>query len=110
MAEIPTQTSGGSLAGKWTGSFGGRVMDVNLSGSNSSLSGTITVTFGSNSARTPVRGRYDETSRTLLLTAYEDSEAIARYALALDDGGNRLRGSSTSLESGNKLSVSLKRK
>ena len=106
--EVPPEpVSDGGVAGAWSGSFSGRIIDIRLSGSNSQLSGTVTVAFGSNSAQTPVRGRLD--AGMLSLTAYEDDVAVAEYALQLSEDGQRLVGSSTSLESSSKLRVSLKR-
>ncbi|MFT5682988.1 MAG: serine/threonine protein kinase, partial [Myxococcota bacterium] len=86
--DTPSTTTG--VTGSWAGSFNGRVMDVKLSGSSSQLSGNITVSFGSNSARTPVRGRFDSSSGMLYLTAYDNNEAIAKYELALSEDGRRL--------------------
>ncbi len=106
--EQPASATPG-VTGSWSGSFNGRVMDVRLSGSSSQLTGMVTVSFGTNSARTPVRGRFDEGSGMLYLTAYENDEAIAEYALEISEDGRRLIGSSTSLETASKLRISLKR-
>jgi serine/threonine-protein kinase len=106
--ETAPSADGLSVAGRWEGSQGGQVFELTLSGSSSQLSGSITVSMGPNTNRTPVRGRLDQERAVLHLTAYDDGTAIAEYELALAEGGQRLLGQATS--GGNIKTISLKKK
>ena len=97
------------IAGSWSGSSNGRPATIRLSGSNTQLVGTITVTIGSNEQPTPVQGRLDEDTQMLYLTASEDGQVIAKYALKLTPDGTRLQGDGTRLDNGSKAIVSLRK-
>lgn len=74
-----------SPVGVWTGSFNGRSSQLQLSGTNDTLRGTVTITFQGNAIVNEVEGRFDPTARKVELADIERSADSGSYVATLTD-------------------------
>ncbi|MEZ4322698.1 MAG: protein kinase [Myxococcota bacterium] len=91
-APAPEPTASG-VSGRWSGSMGGIVVDLDLTTSGPSASGTLTTTFGPNIQTSALRGTWDGRRRALdLADADPTGPSAARYELVYDATADRLDG------------------
>ncbi|MFN7143772.1 MAG: hypothetical protein ACK4YP_08365 [Myxococcota bacterium] len=74
-----------SPVGRWTGSFAGRPVSVELSGPDGALKGTVTNTFQGKAVESRVKGTYDREARRLELEDVERHLDSGRYSATLTD-------------------------
>ncbi len=94
--------SSSAVAGRWAGSYNGKDVTLELSGSDQALQGSLVVTFFGNEQASRVRGSFDE-GRLVL----EDQDRSDRYAakhVGTLGADGRIEGQSTTFSDGRIIS------
>jgi serine/threonine-protein kinase len=97
------------LVGIWRGNLGPVPVEANLTGTASSLRGTIRTRTRGDQAPVTVTGRYDPTTRKVLLSDVEDTLDSADYELTLMSGSRRLEGVVKMRADGRIVTIALRR-
>ena len=109
LSADPPEGADGGLAGTWKGAFNGRSTTLTLTQRGTALTGEMSVTFMSNTARHAVAGHHQPESGAVVLEDTDDSPDAGVYTATLSADGQSMRGQFKTRSDGRMVPFALRR-